>query len=81
MKNQLAVVGIFAALLLYAQSAQAQYSAVKEGDVVRLVDKKTDTVVSIVPSMGAVVFEMKIGYIRISPRVHVMENTAFIGVE
>src|SRR5437870_3071766 len=61
MKNQRALIGgIFGALLLCAHSAQAQYSAVREGDVVRLADKKTDTVVSIVPSIGAVVFEMKI---------------------
>jgi aldose 1-epimerase len=61
MKNQKALIGgIFGALLLCAHSAQAQYSAVREGDVVRLADKKTDTVVSIVPSIGVVVFEMKI---------------------
>ena len=61
MKNQRALIGgIFGALLLCAHSAQAQYSAVREGDVVRLADKKTDTVVSIVPSIGAVIFEMKI---------------------
>lgn len=40
--------------------AAAQYSAIQEGDVVRLIDKKTDTVVSIVPSIGAVVFEMTV---------------------
>src|SRR2546427_353768 len=61
MKNQKTLIGsIFGALLLCAHAAQAQYSAVREGDVVRLADKKTDTVVSIVPSIGAVVFEMKI---------------------
>jgi len=47
-------------LLLCGQAVEAQYSAVREGDVVRLADKKTDTVVSIAPSIGAVVFEMKI---------------------
>ena len=61
MKNQRALIGgIFGALLFCAHSAQAQYSAVREDDVIRLADKKTDTVVSIVPSIGAVVFEMKI---------------------
>jgi aldose 1-epimerase len=65
MKNQTVFIGIFATLLLYAHSAQAQYSAVRDGDVVRLVDKKTDTVVSIVPSIGAVVFEMKIHGVNI----------------
>ena len=47
-------------LVLCGQPAEAQYSAVREGDVVRLADKKTDTVVAIAPSIGAVVFEMKI---------------------
>jgi hypothetical protein len=46
--------------ILFAAPAMAQYQAVRDGDVVRLSDKKTDTTVSIVPSIGAVVFEMKV---------------------
>jgi aldose 1-epimerase len=52
-------------LFLFARSAEAQYSAVKEGDAVRLTDKTSDTVVSIVPSVGAVVFEMKVRGVNI----------------
>ena len=65
MKNQTALIGSFATLLLCAHSAKAQYSAVRDGEVVRLMDKKTDTVVSIVPSIGAVVFEMTIHGVNI----------------
>src|ERR1041384_5090744 len=65
MQNQMALIVFFAALLLCVQAAQAQYSAVQDGDAVRLADKKTDTVVSIVPSIGAVVFEMKIHGVNI----------------
>jgi aldose 1-epimerase len=60
MNNHLLQAGILATFLLSAQFTGAQYAAVKDGDVVRLEDKKTDTVVSIIPSVGAVVFEMKV---------------------
>ncbi len=54
------LIAILAGILWFGDSAQAQYSATKDGDVVRLSDQKTDTVVSIVPSIGAVIFEMKV---------------------
>jgi aldose 1-epimerase len=53
-------IAILAAIFCFGHSAHAQYSAAKDGDVVRLIDQKTDTVVSIVPSIGAVIFEMKV---------------------
>ena len=42
-----------------ASPAVAQrYAAIAEGDVVRLVDRTTDTSVSIMPSLGNIAFEM-----------------------
>ena len=44
-----------------AAPAQAQrYSAVRDGDIVRLADRTTDTVVSIMPSVGNIAFEMQV---------------------
>src|SRR5579871_864699 len=40
--------------------AFAQYTAQKNGDVVRLEDGRTHTVVSIIPSVGNVTFELKV---------------------
>jgi aldose 1-epimerase len=40
--------------------AQPRYAAVKDGDVVRLSDKTTGTVVSILPSLGNIAYEMKV---------------------
>jgi aldose 1-epimerase len=57
MKLALAILLTMPAIVV---SASAQYRAVRDGDVVRLTDNKADTVVSILPSIGAVVFEMKI---------------------
>jgi aldose 1-epimerase len=47
-------------LLLAILPACAQYSAHQSGDVVQLEDTKHDTTVSIVPSVGDLVFEMKV---------------------
>ena len=41
-------------------AAAAQYSTVRAGDVVRLEDAKTQTVVSLVTSVGNIAFEMKV---------------------
>jgi len=57
MKLALAVLSALPSIIV---PANAQYLAVRDGDVVRLSDKKTDTTVSIIPSNGAVVFEMKV---------------------
>jgi aldose 1-epimerase len=53
---------VLAALLslCLAAPASAQYSARREGDVVRLEDTRTQTVVSIATSLGDMVFEMKV---------------------
>jgi aldose 1-epimerase len=40
--------------------AAAQYSTVRAGDVVRLEDAKSQTIVSLVPSVGNIAFEMKV---------------------
>ena len=40
--------------------AAAQYSTVRTGDVVRLEDAKSQTIVSLVPSVGNIAFEMKV---------------------
>jgi aldose 1-epimerase len=48
------------AVLCCAAPAVAQYSAQRDGDVVRLEDAKSQTAVSIVTSVGAVAFEMKV---------------------
>ncbi len=57
MKLALAVLSALPSIIV---PANAQYLAVRDGDVVRLSDKKTDTTVSIILSVGAVVFEMKV---------------------
>lgn len=49
-----------AAVLYLAIPAFAQYTAQSDGDVVRLEDAKSQTVVSIVTSVGNVTFEMKV---------------------
>lgn len=57
----LAAVFVSAVLVLpLAAAAQPRYTAVKEGDVVKLSDRTTDTVVSILPSLGNMAFEMKV---------------------
>src|SRR5580700_7292794 len=50
-----------AAILCWAVPASAQYAAQQNGDVVRLEDGKSRTVVSIVTSVGNETFEMKVG--------------------
>ena len=51
---------ILAFLLLLPTSAAAPYAARRHGDVVQLEDTKTQTIVSIVPSVGNIAFEMKV---------------------
>jgi aldose 1-epimerase len=50
----------FAAIFCWALRAFAQYTAQQNGDVVRLEDAKSQTVVSIVTSVGNETFEMKV---------------------
>src|SRR6185436_16531482 len=55
------VVGLACAVLIPpAEAGQPRYAAVKEGDVVKLSDRTTDTVISILPSLGNMAFEMKV---------------------
>ena len=54
---------LLAVLLSTAPSlpvAAAQYSTVRTGDVVRLEDARSQTIVSVVPSIGNIAFEMKV---------------------
>jgi aldose 1-epimerase len=48
-----------------ALPASAQYTARKNGDVVELQDAKNQTVVSIIPSVGNIAFEMKVKGINV----------------
>ena len=59
--TKMRTVAALAWTLAFAITASAQpYSARQNGDVVRLQDAKSQTVVSIVPSVGDIVFEMKV---------------------
>ncbi len=49
------------ALFLTAMSADAQYSATRQGDAIRLEERKTGISVSILPSVGNIAYEMKAG--------------------
>lgn len=52
---------LFLLLLATPASSRAQpYSARREGDVVRLEDTKTQTLVSILPAVGNLVFEVSL---------------------
>jgi len=55
-----AAIVVFAALAALPSSATAQYVAQQTGDIVRLEDVARQTVVSILPSVGNVAFEMKV---------------------
>jgi aldose 1-epimerase len=52
----------FASLLIMTSSlpASAQYTARRDGDVVHLEDAKSQTVVSVIPSVGNIAYEMKV---------------------
>src|SRR5688572_11725689 len=53
--------GLLLAVLAVAAPASAQrYSAVQQGGVVTLTDRGTDTVVSVVPSVGNIATEMRV---------------------
>jgi len=54
------VVLVTVALAVATPASAQQYSARQTGDIVQLNDAKTDTKVSIVPSVGNIVFEMKV---------------------
>jgi hypothetical protein len=52
---------LFHARAMTAQAtASLRYSVQQAGDVVQLADRDTDTVVSIVPSVGNIAFEMNV---------------------
>ncbi len=53
-------VGFFAVALLAGSSARAQYSAQQNGEIVQLKDARHEMVVSILPSVGDVVFGMTV---------------------
>ena len=51
---------IFGALLCSVMPAYAQYDARRNGDIIQLEDKKNQTVVSIISSVGMMAYEMKV---------------------
>ena len=51
---------VAAVALTAAEPASAQYAAQRNGDIVQLQDTKSQTTVSIVPSVGNIAFEMKV---------------------
>lgn len=59
MTRRAAILAFLAFALATTASAQS-YSARRNGDVVQLEDAKTQTIVSIIPSVGNIVFEMKV---------------------
>jgi len=60
------LLGLLALAALAAAPAYAQrYSAVQQGDIVTLTDRGSDTVVSVVPSVGNIAFEMKVTGINV----------------
>jgi len=60
LKTLIRSMSLSAALLVVISSANAQYSARQDGDVVQLKDGQHKIVVSILPSVGDVVFEMEV---------------------
>src|SRR5262245_1998148 len=58
MKSIRVAVLIATALTLARPAAAQRYAAVREGDVVTLTDRASDIVVSIMPSVGNIAFEM-----------------------
>jgi len=55
--SSLITVGLLA---MAAPAAAQRYAAVQDGEIVRLTDRTTDTVVSIMPSVGNIAFEMRV---------------------
>jgi len=51
---------IVVALTLATPAAAQRYSAVRDGEIVRLTDRATDTIVSIMPSVGNIAFDMTV---------------------
>ena len=51
---------VLVAIALSAPASAQPYSARRTGDVVQLQDAKTQTIVSIIPSVGNIAFEMKV---------------------
>ena len=58
MKIMRLAVLLVAALTVARPVAAQRYSAVRDGEIVRLTDRTTDTSVSILPSVGNIAFEM-----------------------
>src|SRR3970040_1515113 len=59
--NTLRLSCLFAVAWTLATPAAAQrYAAVQDGQIVRLTDRTTDTIVSIAPSVGNIAFEMRV---------------------
>lgn len=52
------VCGLFTVLSLAVPAEAQRYAAVRDGDAIRLTDRTADVVVSIVPSVGNMAFEM-----------------------
>ena len=60
MKASRLVCLVLALLTLATPAAAQRYSAVREGEVVTLTDRTADIVVSIMPSVGNIAFEMRV---------------------
>ena len=61
MRKTIRLALVVAAVLTLARPAAAQrYSAVRDGEIVRLTDRMADTSVSIMPSVGNIAFEMQV---------------------
>lgn len=53
-------IGVAVAILLWTVTARAQYSARREGEVVRIEDSARQVRVSVIPTVGNVAFEMRV---------------------
>lgn len=60
MTTRLLTAAIAAAAILFASAANAQYAARRDGDVVRLEDRASQTVVEIAPGVGNIAFAMTV---------------------
>jgi aldose 1-epimerase len=60
MKSRLLLLVACISVALAAPAAAQQYSAKQTGDIVRLEDTKSETVVSVITSVGNIVYEMKV---------------------
>jgi len=60
MSRRTSLFGIVGVLVVALPASAQQYSARTKGDAVQLQDTKTQTVVSVIPSVGNMAFEMKV---------------------